>query len=378
MIRAPNHLGELVLALPALRAAARAWSTRPVVQVVERLAPVLELAGLDVEVLPLADRHRVLRAAAALRRRRPDVGVLLTPSFSAALVFALAGVRARRGTSTDGRRLLLTDAVDREPLLRGHRVFEYLRLVDPGDGASPGGRSDAGRPAEPTAPPRPRLRRLDRARSAWTALAGSEDALRRRDGPVVGLVPGANAPARRWSADRYRELARRLRGAGCAVRVFGAPGEESVTGRVAEAAPEVVDLGGRTDLVELAGGLASCDLVVGNDTGAAHLAAAAGRPLVVVWGSGDPRQTRPPGSGVRVVARSDLPCHPCVETRCPRRGPGYLADDARRECLGLVTVDRVEAAVREALESSAGSGAGEALGRETASRGRPQRGGRDG
>lgn len=163
------------------------------------------------------------------------------------------------------------------------------------------------------------------------------------------------------------------------MRVFGGPDEEAITARVASGADAAVDLGGRTDLRELAGGLAACDAVVANDSGAAHLAAAAGRPLVVVWGSGDPRQTRPLAPEVRVVARGDLPCHPCLESACPRSGPGYVEDEARRECLTALTVDEVESAARAVLGvTRAGGGpapAGRAVG-PAGGAGR-ERGGRD-
>lgn len=360
VIRAPNHLGELVLALPALDAAARRWPSPPLVQVVARLAPVLRMSGVEAEPLPLPGRHRVFRAAGQLRRHAPDAGVLLTPAFSAALIFALAGVRARRGTATDGRSWLLTDAVDRAPLLRGHRVREYLRLVGAGDGDRRAGRAP---PSDDAALPRPRLRDLAGAREAWRALARRRGLASPGDRPVVGLVPGGTAPARRWPAERFGRLASRLAERGCAVRVFGAVGEEAVTRRVARAARGAADLGGDTGLEELAGGLAACDAVVADDTGAAHLAAALDRPLVVVWGSGDPRQTRPLGPSVRLAGRFGLPCHPCLEAECPRRGAGYVGDDARRECLRLVTVEEVEEAAVAALEGpSARSGPGPGAG----------------
>lgn len=351
VIRAPNHLGDLVLSLPALEAAAERWSSPPLVQVVEELVPVLRLSGLDLEPLPLAGRHRVVRAARALRRRRPDVGVLLTPSFSAAMIFFLAGIRARRGTDTDARGWLLTDPVDRRPLLRGHRVREYLRLVDE-EGGGPrgaGGRRDAGGAGAP----RPRLHHLRPARSAWRGLARRHELNAGRSEPVVGLVPGGTSPARRWPARRYAELADRLASRGCRVRVFGGPSEGPITGRVAGGIAGAEDLGGRTGLLELAGGLESCDLVVGNDTGSVHLAAAADRPVVVVWGSGDPVQTRPLAPSLCVVGRFGLPCHPCLESECPRRGPGYRAERARRECLELIPVDEVEAAAGAALDDRA-------------------------
>lgn len=383
VIRAPNHLGELVLALPALTAAADRWPTTPVVQIVSELAPVLGIAGVDADPLPLEGRRRVVRAGLALRRRRPDVGILLTPSFSSALIFVLAGVRARRGTDTDGRGPLLTDPVDRAPLLRGHRVREYLRLVRAGEAASGAGRDGAARPGTAASPrgerdrdgrdglPRPRLRRLGSARDAWRERARREGIEATADGPVVGLVPGGKAPARRWPADRFGELAERLAGGGCRVRVFGGADETEITARVAAGTRGVDDLGGRTDLLELAGGLAACDAVVGNDTGPLHLAAAADRPVVAVWGSGDPRQTRPLASSARLVGRFDLPCHPCLEAECPRRGAGYRSGRARRECLELIGVEDVEEAATAALSDrrSGRRASGAAVGVDTAPEG---------
>lgn len=340
LIRAPNHLGELVLALPALARAAERWPGRASVQVVEGLAPLLGMADLDVDVLPLRGRHRLLRAARRLRRRGFDRAVLLTPSFSAALLVRLAGIPERRGTDTDFRGWLLTDPVDRAPLLEGHRVAEYLALVDPG------WRRDS--------LPRPRLEAPPPRRTgtgeAGEAPSRGDGGTGATGGPVVGLAPGGNASSRRWPVERWRELAARLADAGGRVRVFGGPDERPLTARVAGGRARVEDLGGRTDLPGLAAGLASCRVVVANDSGPMHVAAALDRPLVAVWGAGDPRQTRPLSSRTRLLGGFDLPCHPCRRNECPRTGEGYRLPEAERECLRLVTVDEVEGAVHAMLE----------------------------
>lgn len=342
LVRAPNHLGELVLALPALAALARRPGPPPLVQVVEGLAPLLEMAPSRAEVLPLRNRRAVVREARRLRRRSPGRGVLLTPSFSGALLFWLARIPVRRGTDTDARGWLLTDAVDRAPLLDGHRVDEY-RVLALGPAVRGGGSGSE-------SPPAPRLRAGDRARDAWASVARAVGLRPERGGTcMVGLVPGGRAPARRWPLPRWESLCRRLTETGRRVVVFGGPGEAARTARVAAPAG-AWDLGGRTDLRALAGGLAACDLVVANDTGPMHLAAALDRPLVVPWGAGDPGQTRPLSRRARILARPDLPCHPCLERECPRRGTGFEGPEARRECLRLLAVDAVEAAARAALE----------------------------
>ena len=112
----------------------------------------------------------------------------------------------------------------------------------------------------------------------------------------------------------------------------------------------ILDLGGRTSLTELAGALQECHLLVTNDTGPMHLAAALDRPIVALEGPADPRQTRPLASRVRLIHRPDLPCVPCVKNECPRSGRGTLLESAERECLRLVSVDQVLEASTAMLE----------------------------
>jgi heptosyltransferase-2 len=337
-IRAPNHLGELILALPALEGASarerRETGTAPIVQVVSWLVPLLTLADLDARVLPLADRRDIAAAARELRAYGADRGILLTPSMSSALIFRAAGLGSRRGTGGGGRGWLLTDVVDREPLLRDHRVKEFLAISDL---EVPEGE-----------PPRPRLSELNGAAAAW---ADRERALRipRDRRRTVALFPGANGKARRWPAEKFTALARSLATQGYRVLVLGGPADQSITTEVVAAAvtddgaldASVFDLGGRTSLLELAGALRACHLLVTNDTGPMHLAAALDCPVVALEGPADVRQTRPLASRVRLVGRFDLPCVPCVKNECPRSGDGTYLESAERECLRLVTVDEV-------------------------------------
>jgi heptosyltransferase-2 len=346
VVRAPNHLGELVLALPALEHAAareREAGRRLRVQVVSGLEPVLDLAGLDLEVLALTDRRDVWEGGRQIRATGATRGVLLTPSASSALMFRLGGLRARRGTAGGWRRWLLTDPVPREPLLDGHRVNEFLALVG----------------AEPTAePPVPRLRPPDFGPAGSSVPDAVVPGTVAPERGTVALFPGANGESRRWPAGRFSALAGRLAGRGWRVLVLGGPGEEGLTEVVAAAGAakgECQDLGGRTDLPELARVLAACDALVTNDTGPMHLAAALGTPVVALEGPADVRQTRPLGSNVRLVGRFDLPCVPCVKNRCPRTGPGTELPEARKECMWLITVDEVERMALEILEKD-GSG----------------------
>lgn len=319
IVRAPNHLGDLVMALPALHAAGAAD-----VMLVRGLVPLADMAGLTGDLLPF-DRGKggFYRAVRTLRARRYERGVLLPPSLSSALLFAAGGVSHRRGSASNHREALLHDRVAPELLARMHRSAAYYLLVT--------GQA-------PSAPPVPALRVPDESRDEFRALAGLGG------GTTIGLFPGSNASSRRWDSDRYASLARRLVRDGVRVLVFGGPAEQRLTAQVAGEA--AVDLGGRTDLSMLAAGLASCAMLVTNDSGPMHLAAAVGTPTLSLQGPADPAVTRPLGDDHIMLRHPELPCVPCVKNVCPRSGRGYVLPDATRECLRLISVDDAIEAVR--------------------------------
>lgn len=304
IVRAPNHLGDVVLSLPALRAA------NADVLILGGLAPLLTLAGIGQRILPLTrGAAGALAAARALRAARYTRGIVLPPSFSSALIFALGGVVARRGADTNGRRALLTEPVPAATLAAHHRAVQYMMLV----GAEGATQPDIAVPGD--------------AKEAFKAKVGAER--------ITGVFPGGNAPSRRWAPERFGELVRRLAQRDGRIVIFGGPNERELTARVAGS--DAIDLGGQTDLAQLAIGIASCDLLVTNDTGPLHLAAALGTPTVSLWGAGDPRVTGPLGTGNRVLRHPELSCVPCTKNECP------LA--VKNQCLTLITVDEVEAAL---------------------------------
>lgn len=331
------------MALPAILAAPGAD-----VQVARWLAPLFELvpgfsapaapytAGQsDRRVLPL-DRGRsgFLRAVRVLRAGRYTQGILLTPSFSSALLFAAGGVRRRRGLSADARSPLLHAPVRPADVAELHRSLLYHHLVA-GDRAA-----DL---------PEPRLEVPASVRKRWAEVVETTTVTGPGAGPFVGVFPGSNAPSRRWDADRFAAVVRALVERGMRVVVFGGPGDDE-RALAAEVAGEwALNAAGRTDLPTLAAGLAACSLLLTNDSGPMHLAAAVGTPTVSLWGAGDPAVTGPLGTGHVRLQRTELPCVPCVRNHCPRRGGGYVLDDARRECLRLIEAGEVLGAVESML-----------------------------
>jgi heptosyltransferase-2 len=303
VIRAPNHLGDLVMALPALHAAQPAAVVAP-----KGLTSLIELAGF--QTIPF-DGH--LATAKTVRRRKFERGILFTPSFSSAVLLTLGGVSNRRGTNTDKRGMLLTDKVDAALLEHTHRASVYWLLAT--------GKQPAERPVPSLAIPAALNTELS------TLLPAKSERKR------IGVFPGSNAPARRWGEHRFGELVQRL--AHHQIVVFGGPNERALTSAVA--GDVAINLGGRTTLPLLAAGLASCDLVITNDSGPLHLAAAVGTRTISLWGAGDPERTGPP-HGHTILRDRRLPCLECVKNQCPRSGPGYILPDAHMECMQLISV----------------------------------------
>ncbi len=123
------------------------------------------------------------------------------------------------------------------------------------------------------------------------------------------LVPGAapHRPGKRWPAALFAEIGRALATRGSVPVIVGGAGDAGLAAEVAAGCAGAVDLAGRTDLAGLAAVLAGAEVVVGNDTGPMHLAAALGRRCVVLFGGeSDPALTAPRGAGVVVVRAADL------------------------------------------------------------------------
>jgi ADP-heptose:LPS heptosyltransferase len=129
------------------------------------------------------------------------------------------------------------------------------------------------------------------------------------EGPYALLIPGASAtrPGKRWPAASYAALARWLIARGLSVGLIGGPGEAELAAEIAAAAPGALNLTGRTDYAQIAALSARAEIVVGNDTGPTHLAAAAGPSTLVLFSAeSDPALCAPRGRRVEVLRADKL------------------------------------------------------------------------
>ncbi len=319
LVRLPNHLGDVLMARPLLFALR---ALRPQVAVTAVGPPaLLELIARDGTVDQPLGWPLPPGALARLRAERPDVALVLPPSFSSAWFAWRTGARVRIGYPGEGRTPLLTETPRRAERGDRHLADEYLAL-----GESVGARTAA---IAEWIPDPPALARAREVLARSPAATRTAHAL---------LGPGAlYGPAKRWSAERFTALGRTLAERGLAVLVCGTAAEraccESVAGAIG---PAAASLAGATDLPTLAALAALAVVVVSNDSGLAHLAAASGAPTVAVFGSTSSAWTAPLGPRVRIVQRPPV-CAPCFQRTCRI---GY-------RCLAAVEVRDVLVAMAE-------------------------------
>ena len=318
VVRGVNWVGDAVMTIPALRRLRRVLPHAHITLATRAWAEGL-FADADFldELLIYNRRPRDLRAVTRQvrewRRRSFDLALLFQNAFEAALIAAAARVPVRMGYATEGRRALLTHPLS-IPHWRGERseVFYYLNIIAElevllyGDNVA----ADEHEPQLALNISEQRRERASEFLSSHGVRVGS---------PLVALCPGStNSRAKRWPAERYAALADRfVEETGANVLLIGSPDEIDVSLEVEKTMrykPFV--LTGKTDLAEVTGVLSLVDILITNDTGPAHIAAALNRPTLVIFGPTDPRTTQPFSNAAEIIRRPP-DCAPCMLRDCP-------------------------------------------------------------
>ena len=316
LIRSPNPLGDACMSIPAVRAIKRGRADAHVTILCRsNLAPLWSQQPEVDDIISIQGKRSPSQVGKLIRSQRPyyDTAILFPNSTRSALEAKKGGVPMRYGYMGHHRKQLLRWIIPEPPTEPPtHHLERYLHIVQQ-MGADVSNREELLRlPLAPSP--------IREEQKEWR----------------ICLCPGAEfGEAKRWPLDRYADAVARLRllNQDCQIHIsiIGSPAEGTLGEELAEAiAIPKENLTGKTSIGELIDHLKTCHIVVSNDTGTMHLAAALGIPTVAIFGSTEPELTSPIGNIHRVI-REKVDCSPCFKRTCPI--------DFR--CMTRITVDQV-------------------------------------
>jgi heptosyltransferase-2 len=323
LVRMPNWIGDFVMATPVLTDLRRAFPKATITAMCR--APLSDLLQEDESIDEIFrftkvsnefTRREERDIIAKMRMGRYDTGILLTNSFSSAWWFFQGKVKRRIGYGAHFRSWLLSDALS-FPKEKEHLVDTYKRVLSP-----------LGIPHSTTAP---RLfvteQEVEKAKQLLFQrgyVAGKK---------LIGINPGAAyGSAKCWPPERFRALAMRLlQESDAYLLFFGDASSCSLVKKITQELPEkVIDLAGVTSLRELVCIIKECNVLLTNDSGPMHIAAALNVPLVALFGSTDDEVTGPYGQKQSVINKR-VSCSPCFKRVCPIDFP----------CMKEITIEEV-------------------------------------
>jgi heptosyltransferase-2 len=343
LVRGTNWIGDAVMSVPALKELRRIFPDAEITLHTRTWAEELFADAPFIDELVTFDKAKwaakdVYANSRFLKGDGYDLAVILPNSFESALTSFLSSVSRRFGYNKDLRGLLLTDPIAvPEWKDRRHEVFYYLNLISETEKRLLGRDTVSG--AEP-----------DTSLSVnESQTAAARDTLRSNGldagGQIIAIGVGStNSMTKRWPIDRFVNLISSVTSMlNTQVLLLGSSTEAKVAHEVIQRVGRgtIIDLTGRTTLGEAMALLSVSDLMISNDMGLAHVAAAVGTPTVALFGPTNPETTRPWGQYVTVLQRS-VQCKYCER--------GTHSD--RHECERWPSVDEVFEAVPGELSKS--------------------------
>ncbi len=337
MIRATNWVGDAIMALPAIRAVRQKFPDAQIAIVARPyVAEIYRDQSICDELIPYDPKgaHRTWAGRAKLiselRAKKFDVALLLQNAFDAAWLAWRAQIPQRIGYNRDARRVLLTKPipVPRPTEIPSHEKFYYLELL-----RRAGWINELQNVAHITL----QVPEARRTKAAQTLLSAGV----RPNAIRVALGAGASyGSAKCWPPDRFAEWANNFQSQTDGdVILFGTAAEAPVSNAIiASMKRKPIDLTGKTPIADLPALLSQCHVFLGNDSGAMHVAAAVGLPVVAIFGPTDPFGTAPVTPRFTIVQEKPY-CSPCFLRRCP----------TDHRCMKNISPDMVASAVQSWL-----------------------------
>jgi heptosyltransferase II len=321
IVRGANWIGDAVMTVPALERLRWSFPRSHISLLATPLTTGLfESSPFVDEVIEYRRKEDGARAfidaMKLMRARRYDLAALFQNAFEAALLAWSGGARRRIGFAAQGRGRLLTHKLHRGPRhANRHQVHDYLDIVAECERACLSGNLES-----QISNPLPSLTASPAQRQAAESLL-RQVGVDSNSRPLVALNAGAtNSRAKRWPEDSFAALADRLIDAlGSRIVFIGAASERDAAERIIRQMKRrgAINLAGETGMTELIGALNACDLLISNDTGPAHIAAALGRPTLTIFGPTNEFETAPQGMRAGVIRAEGVECARCMLRDCP-------------------------------------------------------------
>ena len=338
LVRGTNWLGDAVMTTPALlRLRGKFPAAHITILTPEKLRELWANHPAVSEAISFAPGQTIFAVGKKLRAEKFDLALVLPNSPRSAIEIFLAGIPQRIGYARPWRNFFLTNAIAPRPAemkmrkrsvakikeliaenpesrirnpeipKSAHQIFEYLNLT-------------AALGANPEALPPQLFVTAEEIEAAKIKFG-----LEKIDTPIFGLNPGAEyGPAKRWPIEKFIAAAKEIQQrTNCVWILFGGKNDLLITNQIESAIrnPQsaIFNLAGKASLRELMALLKLCRVLLTNDTGPMHVAAALGIPVVVPFGSTSPELTGPglPGDERSHLIKSDASCSPCFLRECP-------------------------------------------------------------
>ena len=304
LIRGVNWIGDAVMGMPFISGLGRAWPdaeihvlTRPHIIDLYKYNPYVK------SVISVNEKSKILGWKAAIRKTKEmkfNMAICLPHSFSSALFLFFSGIEKRYGRACSGRSMLFTHPVyGKIKEYAAHQSDFYLEMLEAISGYR-------------TADRLPEIHISDYERLKASAI------LEQSKPPVLGIFcSAAYGPAKVWPRESFAELGRQyILATGGSVILFGGASDYSANNAIAASiGNSALNIAGATNLLESVAVMEKCNVIVANDSGPMHLAAASGTKTVGIFGSTNPARTAPLGRNATYITKS-LACAPCMARVC--------------------------------------------------------------
>ncbi|MCP4706831.1 MAG: lipopolysaccharide heptosyltransferase II [candidate division Zixibacteria bacterium] len=333
LIRIPNHLGDSIMALPAVKAfLSSKQNDNTALLLPEWAKPVYRNLKTKFLLAPSDKLHgltAITFQTKLLRKYKIDNGILLTPSFSSALIMFIGGIKNRYGYTDDNQNFLLNKSISLPKGEIQHRSEKYKLLLE----------KTANNNLKISAPKItvPDSHKFDTSKLLNKSRIDNNQ-------KYIVIAPQAIAESRRWGTDNYSTLAHKIvQNYDFKIILVGTSDQYETAQKIVKNEQKILNLCGQTNIEQAASVLAGAKLFIGNDSGLAHLASAVDIPLLILSGADNPKETSPISNKKTVIIKENLECISCVKNVCTKSDTEFML------CMKQISVNEVLAAISESI-----------------------------